>query len=55
MVGINTHSHVFGTGADPDMITLGPKIGGQPGWPPYATKTSMEFELGHGEPSIGTY
>ncbi len=48
MDGINTHSHVFGTGADPGMITLGPKAGGQPDWSAYATKTSMEFELGHG-------
>ena len=52
MDGINTHSEVFGTGADPNMITLGPKVGGQPGWLPYATKTSMEFELSHGEPVL---
>jgi hypothetical protein len=52
MDGINTHSHVFGTGADPGMITLGPKAGGQPDWPAYATKTSMEFELGHGGPVL---
>jgi hypothetical protein len=48
MVGIDTHSHVFGTGADPEMITLGPQNGGQPGWEPYPGKTSMEFELEHG-------
>lgn len=52
MIGINTHSDVFGTGADPDIITLGPKLGGQPGWPPYEFKTSMEFELEHGEPVL---
>jgi len=27
MVGSNTHTEVFGTGADPNMITLGPKLG----------------------------
>jgi len=52
MDGINTHSHVFGTGANPDMITLGPKVGGQPDWPAYVTKTSIDFELGHGEPVL---
>jgi hypothetical protein len=52
MDGINTHSEVFGTGADPNMITLGPTVGGQPGWLPYDTKTSMEFELSHGEPVL---
>ena len=25
MEGINTHTEVYGTGADPDVITLGPK------------------------------
>lgn len=45
MEGINTHTHVFGTGADPKMITLGPKLGGHPRWEPYSNKTSMEFEL----------
>ncbi len=49
---INTHSDVFGTDADPDMITLGPKVGSHPEWPPYVTKTSMEFELEHGEPVL---
>ena len=29
MEGINTHTQVYGTGADPNMITLGPKVGGQ--------------------------
>lgn len=52
MDGINTHSEVFGTGADPNMITLGPKVGGHPGWLPYENKTSMEFELSHGEPVL---
>ena len=48
MDGINTHTHVYGTGADPNIITLGPKEGGQPDWEPYPNKTSMEFELEHG-------
>lgn len=52
MDGINTHSHVYGTGADPGVITLGPKEGGQPGWEPYQNKTSMEFELASGAPVI---
>ena len=50
--GINTHSYVFGTDADPDMITLGPKVGSHPEWPIYAGKTSMEFELENGEPVL---
>ena len=30
MEGINTHTEMYGTGADPNIITLGPKVGGQP-------------------------
>ena len=30
MQGINTHTEMYGTGADPNIITLGPKVGGQP-------------------------
>ena len=45
MEGINTHSEVYGGGAEPNMITLGPKVGGHPGWTPYATKHSMGWEL----------
>ncbi len=52
MEGINTHTQVYGTGADPNMITLGPKVGGHPGWEPYPDKTSMEFELNHGTPVL---
>ena len=52
MEGINTHTQVYGTGADPTMITLGPKVGGHPGWEPYPDKTSMEFELNHGTPVL---
>ena len=50
MVGINTHTEMYGTGADPNIITLGPKVGGHLGWEPYSSKTSMEFELSHGVP-----
>jgi hypothetical protein len=52
MEGINTHTEMYGTGADPNVITLGPKVGGQPGWEPYTNKTSMEFELNHGVPVL---
>ncbi|MDO8716390.1 MAG: hypothetical protein Q7J73_06235 [Dehalococcoidales bacterium] len=44
MEGINTHTELYGTGADPDIITLGPKVGGHPGWPPYEHKPGMSFE-----------
>ena len=52
MEGINTHTEMYGTGADPNIITLGPKVGGQPDWEPYPSKTSMEFELNHGAPIL---
>ena len=52
MEGINTHIEMYGTGADPNIITLGPKVGGHPGWEPYPNKTSMEFELNHGVPVL---
>ena len=44
MVGINTHTELYGTGADPGIITLGPKVGGHPGWEPYEHKPGMSFE-----------
>lgn len=46
MEGINTHREVFGTGANPNMITLGPKLGSHPEWPAYATHYGTTFELG---------
>jgi hypothetical protein len=52
MEGINTHKELYGTGADPDIITLGPKTGGCENCPPYPGKISMEFELEHGEPVL---
>ncbi len=42
--GINTHTELYGTGADPNIITLGPKVGGRPGWEPYQHKPGMSFE-----------
>ncbi|MDD5289376.1 MAG: hypothetical protein PHY28_09745, partial [Dehalococcoidales bacterium] len=53
MVGINTHTEIFGTGADPDMITLGPKPGSHPDWGAYATHCGTTFELKiHGTPVL---
>ena len=52
MENINTHMEIYGTGADPNIITLGPKVGGHPDWEPYSNKTSMEFELNHGAPIL---
>lgn len=52
MDDINTHIYIKGTGADPNVITLGPKVGGRSGWKPYPNKTSMEFELEHGAPVL---
>jgi hypothetical protein len=52
MEGINTHTEMYGTGADSNIITLGPKVGGHPDWEPYSNKTSMEFELDHGVPIL---
>jgi len=52
MQGIDTHTEMYGTGADANIITLGPKLGGHPGWEPYSNKTSMEFELNHGLPIL---
>ena len=31
MDGINTHTQIYGTDADPNRITLGPKVGNHPG------------------------
>src|SRR4030043_2216544 len=52
MEGINTHTEIFGTGADPDIITLGPKLGSHPDWPTYPAKHSNEVELKHGTPIL---
>ncbi|MFH0869407.1 MAG: hypothetical protein V1839_04225 [archaeon] len=52
MEGINTHPEAYGTGADPDIITLGPKTGANPDWPAYSGKHGMEFELVHGAPLL---
>jgi len=53
MEGINTHPEVYGQDADPNMITLGPKLGINPEKPGYATKHSMAWELKiHGTPVL---
>ena len=52
MEGINTHPEVYGTGADPNIITLGPKVGAHPDWKTYPNKLGMEFELKHGTPVL---
>ena len=53
MAGINTRTEIFGTNADPNMITLGPKLGSNPGIPSYATHHGQVFELKiHGTPVL---
>jgi hypothetical protein len=52
MVGINTHMEVYGTDADPNIITLGPKLGSHPNYKTYPGKRGMEFELKHGTPLL---
>jgi len=44
MDGINSQTQFYGGGADPNMITLGPKEGGLQGRP-YPSKLGMEFEV----------
>jgi hypothetical protein len=52
MDGINTHTQTYGTDADPNMITLGPRNGLNPKLPAYPTKMGMEFELGNAIPIL---
>ncbi|MDO8467400.1 MAG: hypothetical protein Q7S56_00415 [Nanoarchaeota archaeon] len=52
MEGINTHTDVYNGDADPNIITLGPKLGSNPYSKPYATKCGMEFELAQGTPLL---
>ncbi|MDO8623333.1 MAG: hypothetical protein Q7R52_03730 [archaeon] len=52
MDDINTHTELYNGDADPDIITLGPKLGSNPYSKPYATKCGMEFELAHGTPLL---
>jgi hypothetical protein len=53
MAGINTHREVYGTGGDPNMITLGPKLPSYPDTLAYAGKHSMAWELKiHGTPVL---
>lgn len=46
MEGINTHSEIFGTNSNPNMITLGPKLGIPPEKAGYATHYGTTVELG---------
>jgi len=56
MEGINTHTELYGTGADPNIITLGPKVGGHPGWQPYQYKCGMSFEAyNRGSPVLAPF
>ena len=43
---------VYSGDADPNIITLGPKLGSNPYSKPYATKCGMEFELAQGTPLL---
>src|SRR4030042_818465 len=52
MEGINTHTEVYGTDADPNIITLGPKLGIHPESKIYANKHGMEFELSNRQPVL---
>ncbi len=52
MTAINTQISFYGTGADSNIITLGPKTSNGPSWDPYPNKTSMEFELERGTPIL---
>ena len=52
MVGINTHTEVYGADADPNIITLGPKLGPNPDRTTYPGKRGMEFNLKHGTPVL---
>ncbi|MHC1771311.1 MAG: formylglycine-generating enzyme family protein [Flexilinea sp.] len=52
MDGINDQIALYGTGADPNTITLVPTNGGRPGWQPYAGKNSMEFEVPYQTPIL---
>jgi hypothetical protein len=53
MEGINTHMEMYGQDADPNMITLGPKLGINPEKPGYPSKHSMAWELKiHGTPVL---
>ena len=48
---INTYLYRFGTGGNPDFITLGPKDGLKP-YPPYATKHSNDIDFEYHTPVL---
>ena len=52
MEGINTHTETYGTGADPNIITLGPKVSGHPDSNPYPNQTSLVFQVHRGVPVL---
>ena len=52
MEGINSHPEAVGTGADPSIVTLGPKEGGCQDCPAYPNKNSLDFEVDHGTPVL---
>lgn len=53
MQGINTHTELYsGTGADQDLITLGPKVDSYSVSTPYAGKRGFEFELASKTPLL---
>lgn len=53
MEGINTHTELYsGTGADQNLITLGPKVDNYSTKTPYLGKQGFEFELGSKAPLL---
>lgn len=53
MEGINTHTELYsGTGADQDLITLGPKVDNYSVSMPYPSKRGFEFELASKTPLL---
>lgn len=53
MQGINTHTELYGgTGADQNLITLGPKIDNYSRSTPYSGKLGFEFELASKTPLL---
>lgn len=54
MEGINTHTELYGAGADPNIITLGPKEGGR--GKTYEHKCGMSFEAyNRGSPVLAPF
>jgi len=50
---LNSHSHRIGTGADPDVVTLGPKQPVyHPEWDPYEGRHSISFKIPRKDPIL---